>query len=205
MWWKYPLILFFIAKTWVLGNSALEVLSPIKPHCSTLKIIAASWQNQQNDMCAQRRLRSDWGSAQSDQSLRCPSEDWVLSYRLSALRRLWSDWADAQADLSLRWTHSSFCLFCHEAAQFIINVWVSECFGCLQWLSDPSYILTGLPCSVADEIVRGLTSDRAPLIVVILPHRHTEFGVVLLLWETGGPVRIGESVLVCHPLELTRV
>ena len=28
-------------------------------------------QNQQNDMCAQRRLRSAWVSAQSDQSLRC--------------------------------------------------------------------------------------------------------------------------------------
>ena len=29
---------------------------------------AASCQNQQNDMCAQRRLRSAWASAQSDQS-----------------------------------------------------------------------------------------------------------------------------------------
>ena len=33
---------------------------------------AASWRNQQNDMCAQRRLRSAWACAQSDQSLRCP-------------------------------------------------------------------------------------------------------------------------------------
>ena len=32
---------------------------------------AASWQNQQNGMCVQRRLRSAWASAQSDQSLRC--------------------------------------------------------------------------------------------------------------------------------------
>ena len=31
---------------------------------------AASWQNQQND-CAQWRLRSDWPSAQFDQSLHC--------------------------------------------------------------------------------------------------------------------------------------
>ena len=30
----------------------------------------ASWQNQHTDMCAQRRLRSAWASAQSDQSLR---------------------------------------------------------------------------------------------------------------------------------------
>ena len=32
---------------------------------------AASWQNQQNDMCAQRRFRSAWASAQSDQSSLC--------------------------------------------------------------------------------------------------------------------------------------
>ena len=32
---------------------------------------ATSWQNQQNDFCAHRRLRSAWASAQSDQSLRC--------------------------------------------------------------------------------------------------------------------------------------
>ena len=37
-----------------------------------VKIIwAAAWQNQQNELCAQWRLRSAWASAQSDQSLRC--------------------------------------------------------------------------------------------------------------------------------------
>ena len=35
---------------------------------------ATAWQNQQNDLCAQRRLRSAWASAQSDQSQRCPPE-----------------------------------------------------------------------------------------------------------------------------------
>ena len=33
-----------------------------------------AWQNQQNVLCAQRRLRSAWASAQSDQSQRCPPE-----------------------------------------------------------------------------------------------------------------------------------
>ena len=33
-------------------------------------IWAVSWQNQQNDMCAQRRLRSAWASVQSAQSFR---------------------------------------------------------------------------------------------------------------------------------------
>ena len=35
---------------------------------------ATAWQNKQNDLCAQRRLRSTWASAQSDQSQRCPPE-----------------------------------------------------------------------------------------------------------------------------------
>ena len=38
-------------------------------------IWAASWQNQQNDLCTQQRLRSAWASAKSDQSLRCPHEE----------------------------------------------------------------------------------------------------------------------------------
>ena len=39
---------------------------------------AASWQNQQNSMCAQWRFRSALASAQSDQSLRCAlSGQWV--------------------------------------------------------------------------------------------------------------------------------
>ena len=36
---------------------------------------ARAWQNQQNDLCAQWRLRSAWASAQSDQSLRCLHEE----------------------------------------------------------------------------------------------------------------------------------
>ena len=36
---------------------------------------AASWKNQQNGMCAQRRLSSAWASAHSDQSLRCLHEE----------------------------------------------------------------------------------------------------------------------------------
>ena len=33
--------------------------------------LSASWQNQQNDICAQRIIRSAWTCAQSDQRLRC--------------------------------------------------------------------------------------------------------------------------------------
>ena len=63
-------------------------------------------------LCAQRRLRSAWPSAQSDQSICCPSKTaWFLSYPLSAQRSLWPDWADAQDDLSLCWAHTHFVGF----------------------------------------------------------------------------------------------
>ena len=75
---------------------------------------AASWQNQQNGMCAQRRLRSAWASV----AVRM-MKHWTLNYILSAQWKLWSVWADAQADLSLRWAHMSFCWFCHEVAQLV--------------------------------------------------------------------------------------
>ena len=50
---------------------------------------ATARQNQQNDLCAQRRLKSGWASAPSDQSLRCPHEETLgLSYLMSGQRRL---------------------------------------------------------------------------------------------------------------------
>ena len=53
-------------------------------------IWAASWQNQQNGLCAQRRLRSAWAFARSDQSLRRARLKTArfLSYPLSAQGRL---------------------------------------------------------------------------------------------------------------------
>ena len=63
-------------------------------------------------VCAQRRLRSAWASAQSDQSIRCSHKESLGPYRpTERKRRLWSDWADAQADLSLRWAHTYFVGF----------------------------------------------------------------------------------------------
>ena len=79
------------------------------------------WQNYKNDICAQRRLRSTWESAQSDQSLRLARSmgSQGPNPSSSAQRRLWSDWVDAQADLSLRWAHMSFCWFCHAAVHAV--------------------------------------------------------------------------------------
>ena len=48
-----------------IADEAFLKYSSIRTSCS---MWAASWQNQQNDLCAQRRLRSAWASAQSDQS-----------------------------------------------------------------------------------------------------------------------------------------
>ena len=80
-------------------------------------IWAASWQNQQNGMCAQRRLRSGWASAQSDHSLLCA---WCVAKDPTFLQADNEDsdqTADAQADLSLCWAHMPFCWFCHHVAQ----------------------------------------------------------------------------------------
>ena len=83
------------------------------------RIWAASWQNQQNGICAQRRIRSAWASTQSDQS------------SLSAWRKLGS--------LAIHWVHSKdsdqtgrmprliwifagcrvILLVCHEATHLI--------------------------------------------------------------------------------------
>ena len=56
-----------------------EPILEVKVCCSVFHILliiwAASWQNQQNDLCTQRRLRSAWASTQSDQSLCCLHEE----------------------------------------------------------------------------------------------------------------------------------
>ena len=78
-------------------------------------IWAASWQNQQNGMCAQRRLRSAWSESLLSAwwKLGPLATHWVHS-------KDWSDWADAQADLSLRWAHMPFGWFGHEAAHLVL-------------------------------------------------------------------------------------
>ena len=137
-----------------LSDCILLYQKPIKASVF-IYIWAASWQKQQNGICAQRRLRSAWASAQSDQSLRCdpPSLIRVFAVRSVASKgpklsscgqwRLWSDWADAQADLNLRWAHMPFCWIYHEAAHLVIRIIVSvvlllsrlmSCVGCGMFL-----------------------------------------------------------------------
>ena len=84
-------------------------------------IWATSWQNQQNGMCAQRRLRSAWASAQSDQSS-------LSAWRkLGSLATLWAYSEDSdQPGRCPGWSESSlgaksFCWFCHEASHFLYD------------------------------------------------------------------------------------
>ena len=98
--------------------------SPILNNMNHLLTKPTKW------VCAQRRLRSAWASAQSDQSLRCPNEEaWTLSYPLSAQQRLWSDWEDAQADLSLRWAHSHIVGFVTRRLIYSIKLHPPSCMA----------------------------------------------------------------------------
>ena len=74
-------------------------------------------------LCAQRRLRSAWVSAQSDQSLRCPHEETLGPYLLierpaKTLFRL--DGCPGWSESSLG-AHS-FCWYCHVAAHVFSEV-----------------------------------------------------------------------------------
>ena len=86
-----------------------------------LFIWAASWQNQQNGLCTQRRLRSACSSAQSDQSLRCPHEESLgpklpIERTAKTLIRLGGCPGWSESSLGAQ----SFCWFCHEAAHLYL-------------------------------------------------------------------------------------
>ena len=73
----------------LLGKTSLFKVLEFKQFFLCPRIWAASWQNQQNGICAQRSLRSAWASAQSDQvfAVRMKKAQ-VLNYPLSAQWRL---------------------------------------------------------------------------------------------------------------------
>ena len=68
-------------------------------------------------VCAQRRLRSAWASAQSDQNLRCPQEESFGPYlpikrTVKTLIRLGGCPGWSESSLGAQ----SLCWFCHEVA-----------------------------------------------------------------------------------------
>ena len=74
-------------------------------------------------LCAQRRLRSAWASAQSDQSLRCPHEE-NLGPQLPIKRT---------AKTLIRLGAQSLCWFCHVAAHLLNELFcIVQIIGQLQ-------------------------------------------------------------------------
>ena len=78
---------------------------------------------QTNWVCAQRRLRSAWASAQSDQSLRCALNGYVRtqSFFLRTAKIL------IKLGRCPGWSESSLgahslCWFCHVVAHFILSI-----------------------------------------------------------------------------------
>ena len=100
-----------------LGTRALDIfVSSVLLHPATLN--EPRHDKPTKWVCAQRRLRSAWASAQSDQSLRCPHEE-TLDPKLPTERT-----AKTLIRLGGRpgWSESSlgaqsFCWFCHVVAQ----------------------------------------------------------------------------------------
>ena len=88
---------------------------------------AASWQNQQNGTCTQRRLRSAWASAQSNQSLRCLYKESLgpqLPIECTAKTQIRLGGCPSWSESSLG--TQSFCWFCHEAAQLLISMLLKQ-------------------------------------------------------------------------------
>ena len=145
-------------------------------------------------LCAQRRLRSAWASAQSDQSLRCLHEAaWVLIYPLSAQRRLWSDWADAQADLSLRWAHSHIVGFVMCTSFFalpeIAMTLSNDNFITLTESKWPQSFFSVLP---RDKLQTRITPSSPPLRIVsllsvIARHRTAELCSTIIWYMINEP------------------
>ena len=67
---SYPCVVIFSLLRTTIKDSHYLLLQ-----LKSIELPHESWQNQQNGMCAQRRLRSAWASAQTDQGLRCLHEE----------------------------------------------------------------------------------------------------------------------------------
>ena len=92
------------------------------------EIWAASWQNKQNDMWAQRRLRSAWSSDQFDQCLHCLQEESFgpyLSIECTAKALIRLDGCPGWSESSLG--AQSFRWFRHEATHIKIRLQMATC------------------------------------------------------------------------------
>ena len=94
-------------------------------------IWAAAWQNQRKGMCAQRRLRSAWASAQSDQSLLSIQWEAKDPRYLHVDSKDWSDWVDAQADLSILLGAQFILSCCSSFVKWtVLSIWLFSPYDC---------------------------------------------------------------------------
>ena len=110
-------VFFFFLLFVICQTNFISELSHLKLTFTSIKMWAPSWQNQQTDMCAQRRLRSAWASAQSDQSFSL--SNWRRVGAL-ATQRVHSEDSDQTGRMPrLIWVFAgcTATLFYHEAAQ----------------------------------------------------------------------------------------
>ena len=103
---------------------------------NTHKIMwAASRQNQQNGLCARRRLRSAWESTQSDQSLRCPHEESLGPY-LPIERTAKTDQTGRMSRLTSSLAHMPFFGF---VVRWLMQTWSGR-MDHLRWMSSYHYV-----------------------------------------------------------------
>ena len=84
-------------------------------------------------MCAYRRLRSAWASAQSNRSSFGLMGSQGHNLSSCEKRRLWSDWADAKGNLSLRWVHMPVRWFCCEMVHIVNSADLIRLRECAGW------------------------------------------------------------------------
>ena len=179
-------------------------------------IWAASWQKQQNDMCAQRRLRSAWASAQSDQSLCCALNGWLRTHAVfmrtaKTLNRLGECPGWSQSSLG----RQSYCWYYHEAAHFIASKGFLRVVGrndlgslksliiliifnklklCAQWVAkDPRF----LHADSEDSEQTG----RMPRLISVFAGRT----VILLVLSWGGSFHCFQRISSCSWKERSRL
>ena len=119
-------------------------------------------------VCAQRRLRSAWASAQSEQSLHCPHEESLgpkLPIERTAKTRIRLGGCPGWSESSLG--AQSLCWFCHVATHLSLQVFMVHVRRCvLWWLIRP---IVALNCLLQIEHVGSEDggSDDDPLALAL--------------------------------------
>ena len=123
-------------------------------------------------LCAQRRLRSAWASAQSNQSLRRMKKAWVLSYPLSEQQRLWSQtgrmprliWVFAGLILNLLVLS---CRGSNIASRYVATPFIVNNRSITKWAASRQNQQNGM---CAQRRLRSAWADQSLRCPLFLPH-----------------------------------